>query len=295
MVIGVTGASGQLGGHILDELLARGVKGADIVALSRSPEKLQRFADKGVQLRKGDFDDAAGLVGAFKGIDRLLVIPASDLRPGIRLPQHKRAIDAAKQAGVKHLVYISTVGAHRGQDLFTTHVETELAVFASGLPWTILRMGMYFDNLWMGTLQYALSAGVYAATAPTPAANVARSDVAAAAAALAAANGHDGYVYQATGPASQTPAEIAATIGNVFGRKVEPVAVSQDQFNAALKNAGLPDFVVAAIGGIEAARARGLLDVVTHDIERLTGRKAQTLADYLAANRHRAEAPAAAH
>lgn len=295
MVIGVTGASGQLGGHVLDELLARGVKGADIVAISRSPEKLQRFADKGVRLRKGDFDDAAGLAAAFKGIERLLIIPASDLRPGIRLPQHKNAIAGAKQAGVKHLVYISTVGAHRGQDLFTTHVETELAVYASGLAWTILRMGMYFDNLWMGTLQYALANGVYAATAAAQAANVARTDVAAAAAALVAGSGHDGHLYQATGPASQTPAEIAATISQVFGRKVEAVMVSQDQFNAALKGAGLPGFVVDAIGGIEAARARGLLDVVTHDIEYLTGRKAQTFADYLIANKHRADSAAAAH
>lgn len=295
MVIGVTGAGGQLGGHILDELLARGVKGADIIAISRSPEKLQRFADKGVQLRKGDFDDTAGLVTAFKGIDRLLIIPASDLRPGIRLPQHRNAIASAQQAGVKHLIYISTVGAHRGQDLFTTHTETELAVFASGLPWTILRMAMYYDNLWMGTLQYALSAGVYAATAATPAANVARADVAAAAAALAATSGHDGYLYQATGPVSQTPAEIAATIGEVFGKKVDAVTVTQDQFNGALAAAGLPDFVVAAIGGIEAARARGLLDLVTHDIEYLTGRKAITLAAYLTANKHRAEAKPAGH
>lgn len=295
MVIGVTGAGGQLGGHILDELLARGLKGADIIAVSRSPEKLQRFADKGVQLRKGDFDDAAGLVAAFTGIDRLLIVPTSDLRPGIRLPQHKNAIASAKQAGVKHLVYISTVGAHRGQDLFTTHIETELAVFASGLPWTILRMGMYYDNLWMGTIQYALTAGVYAATAPTPAANVARTDVAAAAAALVAASGLNGYIYHATGPVSQTPAEIAATIAAVFGKKVDAVTVSQDQFNGALKAAGLPDFVVEAIGGIEAARAKGMLDLVTHDIEYLTGKKAKTLAEYLAATKHLAEAKSAGH
>ena len=295
MIIGVTGASGQLGGHILEELLARGVKGADIVAVSRNPEKLQRFAAKGITLRNGDFDDEAGLIQAFKGIDRLLIVPTSDLRPGIRLPQHKRAIAAAKAAGVKHLVYISTVGAHRGQDLFLTHVETELAIFASGLAWTILRMGMYYDNLWMGTLQHALGAGVYAATKATPAANVARTDVAAAAAALAASNGHDGHLYQATGPLSQTPAEIAATIAEVFGKPVQAIEVTQEQFNGGLAAAGLPDFVVEAIGGIEVARAKGLLDVVTHDVEYLTGRKAQTFADYLAANKHRANAAPAGH
>jgi NAD(P)H dehydrogenase (quinone) len=295
MTIGVTGASGQLGGLVLEELLARGVGAGAIVAISRSPQKLQRFADRGIDVRQGDFDDQAGLTAAFAGIERLLIIPSSDLRPGIRLPQHQRAIDAAKQADVKHLAYISTVGAHRGQDLFRSHVETELAVFASGLSWTILRMGMYYDNLWMGTLQYALSAGVYAATAPTPAANVARSDVAAAAAAIVSAGGHDGFIYHATGPHSQTPAEIAAVISEVFGRKVEAVGVTQDQFNGALKGAGLPDFAVDAVGGIEAARARGLLDLVTHDVEYLAGRKAQTLAEYLFANRHRAQQQAAGH
>lgn len=295
MRIGVTGASGQLGGGVLEALLARGVKGSDIVAISRTPEKLQRFAERGIVLKKGDFDDEAGLASAFQGIERLLVIPASDLRPGIRLPQHRQAVAAAKQAGVKHLVYISTVGAHRGQDLFRTHVETELAVFASGLAWTILRMGMYYDNLWMGTLQHALSAGIYAATAPTPAANVARSDVAAAAAALVSTSGHDGCIYHATGPHSQTPAEIAAVISEVFGRRVAAVDVTQDQFNGALKGAGLPDFVVAAVGGIEAARARGLLDLVTHDIEYLTGRKALTLAQYLWTHRHLADRQTASH
>lgn len=295
MTIGVTGAGGQLGGQVLDNLLAKGFTAKDIVALTRSPEKLAAYAAKGITVRQGDFDKPAELTAALKGVERLLIIPGNDLRPGIRAPQHKNAVNAAKAAGVKHVIYISTIGAHRGQDLFTAHLETEQAIYASGLAWTILRMGMYYDNLWMGTIAYALSAGVYAATAATPAGNVARSDVAAAAAALLAAKGHDSFFYQATGPASQTPAEIAATIGQVFDRKVAAVDVTQEQFNGALKAAGLPDFVVDAIGGIEAARAKGLLDVVTHDIEYLTGKKAITLAQYLASTKHLADAKPAGH
>lgn len=295
MTIGVTGAGGHLGGQVLDNLLAKGVAGKDIVAVTRNPEKLASYAAKGIAVRAGDFDQPAELADAFKGIERLLIIPTSDLRPGIRTPQHKNAINAAKAAGVKHLIYISTVGAHRGQDLFTAHLETEQAVYASGLAWTILRMGMYFDNLWMGALQYALNAGAYAATAATPAANVARSDVAAAAAALLASQGHDSVTYHATGPVSSTPAEIAATIAQVFAKPVKAVDVTPEQFAGALKAGGLPDFVVDAIAGIEAARAKGLLDLVTHDIEHLTGKKALTLSDYLTANKHLAEAQAAAH
>jgi NAD(P)H dehydrogenase (quinone) len=295
MAIGVTGAGGQLGGQVLDNLLARGVPAQEIVALTRDPQKLSAYAAKGVTVKAGDFDKPAELAAAFKGIERLLVIPASDLRPGIRTRQHGNAINAAKAAGVKHVIYISTIGAHRGQDLFAAHLETEQAIYASGLAWTILRMGMYFDNLWMGSLAYALSAGVYAATAPTGEGKVARSDVAAAAAALLAAKGHDSFLYQATGPQALTPADVAAAIAQVFGKKVDAVMVTQEQFNGGLKAAGLPDFVVDAIGGIEAARAKGLLDVVTHDIEHLTGKKALSLTEYLTATKHLATAKAAAH
>ncbi|MBI2255354.1 MAG: NAD(P)H-binding protein [Proteobacteria bacterium] len=295
MTIGVTGAGGQLGGQVLDNLLAGGVPAKEIVALTRDPAKLASYAAKGVAVKAGDFDKPAELATALQGIERLLIIPASDLRPGIRAPQHRNAVNAAKAAGVKHVIYISTAGTHRGQDLFTSHLETEQAIYASGLAWTILRMGMYYDNLWMGSIAYALSAGAYPATAGTAEGKVARSDVAAAAAALLAAKGHDGFLYHVTGPVALTPADVAKAIGDAFGKKVEAVIVTQDQYNGGLKAAGLPDFVVDAIGAIEAVRAKGQLDIVTHDVEHLTGRKALTLGEYLASTRHLAAAKAAAH
>lgn len=295
MTIGVTGAGGQLGGQVLDNLLAKGVAPKDIVALTRDPAKLAKYAAKGINVRPGDFDKPAELEASLKGVERLLIIPGSDLRPGIRTPQHQNAVKAAKAAGVRHVIYISTTGAHRGQDLFASHFETEQAIFASGLAWTILRMGMYYDNLWMGSIAHALANGAYAATAPSGEGKVARSDVAAAAAALLAAQGHDSHLYHATGPASLTPADVAKAIGDVFGKKVDAVTVTQDQYNGGLKAAGLPDFVVDAIGGIEAARAKGLLDVVTHDVAHLTGKKALTLTEYLTATKHLADTKPAAH
>jgi NAD(P)H dehydrogenase (quinone) len=92
-----------------------------------------------------------------------------------------------------------------------------------------------------------------------------------------------------------TSRRYAATIAQVFGKKVDAVTVMQEQFNDGFKAAGLPDFVVDAIGGIEAARAKGLLDVVTHDIQHLTGKPALTLAQYLASTKHLAAEKAAAH
>jgi len=285
MTIGITGAGGQLGGSVLNELLSRGAKPADIVAVTRSPEKLAGFAAKGLTVRAGDFDAPAGLAAAFKGIDTLLIIPTSDLRPGIRTPQHKAAVAAAKAAGVRHVVYVSTVAARPGQDLMQSHLDTEQAVFTSGLQWTIVRMGMYFENLFMGALQHALGSGHFGATGPAPVANLARDDVAASLAGVLLGKGHEGSVYHVTGGASLTPSEIAATIGQVFGKKVEAAIITDEQYAGGLKAAGLPDFVIDAIVGIAQTAAKGMLDVVTGDVERLSGRKPVSLAEFLAARK----------
>jgi NAD(P)H dehydrogenase (quinone) len=285
MTIGITGAGGQLGGSVLNELLARGAKPAEIVAITRSPDKLSAFAAKGITVRAGDFDAPAGLAAAFRGIDRLLIIPTSDLRPGVRTPQHKAAIDAAKAAGVRHVVYVSTVAVRPGQDLMQSHLETEQAVFASGLAWTIVRMSMYFENLFMGALQHALSSGHFGATGTAPVANIARDDVAATLAGVLLGKDHEGSIYHATGPASLTPAEIAATIGQVFGKPVQSAIITDAQYAGGLKAAGLPDFVVEAILGIAQTGAKGMLDLVTGDVERLSGRKPVSLAEFLAARK----------
>ncbi len=285
MTIGITGAGGQLGGSVLNELLARGAKPSEIVAVTRSPEKLAAFAAKGVVVRAGDFDAPAGLAAAFKGVDRLLIIPTSELRPGLRTPQHKAAITAAKAAGVKHLVYVSTIGARPGQDLMQSHLETEQAVYGSGIPWTVLRMGMYFENLFMGALQHALASGHFGATGPAPTAGLARDDIAAALAGVLLGKDHEGSVYHLTGGASLTPAEIAATISKVFGKPVEAAIITDDQYAGGLKAAGLPDFAVEAILGIAQTAAKGMLDVVTGDVARLSGRKPVSLAEFLAARK----------
>ena len=290
MTIGITGAGGQLGGSVLNELLARGAKPGEIVAITRTPEKLSAFAAKSITVRAGDFDAPAGLAAAFKGIDTLLIIPTSELRPGLRTPQHKAAIDAAKAAGVRHLVYLSTVAARPGQNLLQSHHDTEQAIYASGLAWTILRMGMYFENLFTGALQHALASGVYASTGTAPVANIARDDIAAALAGILLGNDHEGSLYHATGPASLTPGEIAATIGTVFGKKVQAARVTDDQFAGGLKAAGLPDFVADAILAIEQTAAKGMLDLVTGDVARLSGRKPVSLGEFLAARKEKVAA-----
>ena len=119
---------------------------------------------------------------------------------------------------------------------------------------------------------------------------VAADDVAAALAGVLLGQDHEGSVYHVTGGASLTPAEIAATIGEVFGKKVEAAIITEAQYAAGLKAAGLPDFAVEAIVGIAQTGAKGMLDVVTGDVERLAGRKPVSLAAFLAARKEKVAA-----
>ncbi len=104
--LGVTGAAGPFGRTVVETLLARGAK--QIVAITRAPDKLADLAAKGVTIRAGDFDDPKSLDAAFAGIDRLLIVSTDKVgQPGARFAQHKAAVEAAKRAGVKHILYTS--------------------------------------------------------------------------------------------------------------------------------------------------------------------------------------------
>ena len=148
MKLGITGASGQLGTFLVRHALARTAP-SNLVAITRNPAKLEEWAKQGVETRAGDFAQAAGLADAFRGIDRLVIIPTTDLTPGVRIGQHAAAIDAAVQAGVKHVIYISAVSPRPDPDnvLLESHYQTEQKLMGSGLKWTLLRMGVYMESL----------------------------------------------------------------------------------------------------------------------------------------------------
>jgi NAD(P)H dehydrogenase (quinone) len=199
MKIGVTGAGGKLGGNTLSHLLARvdasgvgasDVVASDIVAITRQPDKLESFRKMGVAVRAGDFNAPEELPKAFEGIDRLLVIPTSDLIPGVRVRQHTAAINAAIEAKVKQIVYISSIGCRPGHGnlendgILETHWATERVLIDSGAVWTLLRMGPYGDNFLIDAAKKAIATGVHLAMAGAPAALVARDDIAAAAAGI---------------------------------------------------------------------------------------------------------------
>jgi NAD(P)H dehydrogenase (quinone) len=284
MRIGVTGASGQLGMGVVQHLLSL-TPASDIVAITRSPEKLAAFSSQGVDVRPGDFNDPAGLENALSGIERLLVIPGSDLTPNVRPAQHGKAIRSAISAGVDHIIYVSSLGARPGpaDGILETHFVTEQALITSGATWTLLRMSIYAEML-LDSAKQALANHIYPALRGAPAAYIVRDDLAAAAAGLISTNGHEGLTYHATGPDSLTAGEIADIIAKVGQTPVQFSAITAAQLESSLSGFGLPPAIVTAISRFQQALQAGAFDMVTGDVERLSGRRPRSVEEFLNQN-----------
>lgn len=281
MKIGITGANGHLGRATLRHLLSR-VPATDTVAISRNPSA---EAPAGVERRMGDFTRPETLQPAFSGLDRLAIIPTSDVTPGARLVQHKNAIGAAAAAGVGHVTFISSAGtrATDPEALGGAYFEPEQALMRSAREWTILRMSLYTEVL-VDEARAALPQGVYVSTSRGRVSYVARDDVAAAAAGILATDGHHGAIYHATGPAALGPEEKVAAISKVAGQPLAFVQRSREEYRDALNQADLPPQLVRPILDIQDMIAEGWYDIVTGDVERLARTRPRSIEEVLAAN-----------
>ena len=284
----VTGATGNLGRLVLDELLASGkVSPAYIIATSRDTGKLDGYAAKGIQTRAADFDDAASLDAAFKGADRILIISTDALdEPGKRLRQHLAAVAAAQRAGAKHILYTSMPNPETSVIPFAPdHLGTENAIKATGIAYTILRNGWYMENLFMA-LPHALSEGKwYSASGKGKLAHIARADIAKATANALASGSTESATYTLTGDQKHTVDEVAALASKATGKPLEVVHVTDEQLAGGLKAAGLPDFIIPVVVSFDTNTREGHIDMVTADAGKLSGQKLTALEDFLAASK----------
>ncbi len=283
----VTGASGQLGRLVLDNLLASGkVAAKDIVAASRDVAKLDAYAAKGVTVRRADFDDPASLDAAFAGVTKVLLISTDALdRPGRRLAQHTAAVAAARRAGVQHILYTSMPQPEDSRVTFAPdHLGTEQAIKATGIPYTILRDGWYAENLLM-SLPHALQTGAWhTATGNGRIAHITRADTAAALAGALLMAGNESHTYTLTGPKALTADEIAAIVADVTGKPLKVVHVSDADLAAGLKGAGLPEAIIPTVVSFDTNTRDGKIATVTGDAERLSGRAPMAFEDFVKAN-----------
>jgi NAD(P)H dehydrogenase (quinone) len=277
MRIGVSGASGQLGATTVAELVRRG--GHDVVGISRSPERVSAP----VEGRLGDYDRPETLAAAYAGLDRLLLIPTSEMGPGRRAGQSLAAIDAAVAAGVGHVVLMSSAGTRPAEepDVYASYWAAEQRLMRTALRWTILRMNYYAEAL-IQEAQMSLAGGVLTALGENRVAFASRDDVAAAAAGILTSEGHEGAIYHATGPERLTGAERAALVADASGRPFAFRALPEPVLRGGLEQAGLPPAVVGAILSIQEKFVQGGFDIVTGDVERLAGRSLRAVREIVA-------------
>ncbi|MGA6171107.1 SDR family oxidoreductase [Streptomyces sp. NPDC012600] len=276
MSIVVTGATGELGRLVIDELLAT-VPAGEIAAVVRNKEKAAALAARGVELRIANYDHPETLAGAFRPGDRVLLISGSEV--GKRVAQHTAIIDAARAAGVAQLAYTGILGGPDADFLLADeHKATEQLILDAGLPYTFLRNGWYTENH-TAHLAAALEHGAVVANAGEGRiASAARADYAAAAAAVVTGEGHLGKVYELSGDTAWSFAEFAALLSEVTGKEIAYKNVPAAAHQEILVGAGLPEGFAAILTDVDEAVARGLLAGTSGDLARLIGRPTTPLA-----------------
>jgi NAD(P)H dehydrogenase (quinone) len=286
----ITGASGHYGQSLTTKLIAQG-RAADLILITRTPEKLADRAVQGCTVRYGDFDKPDTLVAAVQGADTMMLI--SGTRVGARVIQHKAAIDAAAFAGVQHIVYTSFIGIDddaNPAEVRHDHIETERLIKSSGCTWTMLRDAHYADAMILMAGPGVMQTGKWISNAGDGReAMVWREDCVESAAAVLTSEGHAGQTYTITGPALQTFAEVTALMAEITGVALDYVAVDDAGQYAMFDAMGIPRRPVdnLEVGGIPwnsddmvtfgAAIRDGFLAICSDDVLKLTGKPARSV------------------
>ncbi len=277
-MIVITGATGALNGATVDYLLER-ISAADIAVAVRDVAKAERFAVRGVAVRRADYAEPASLPAAFDGADQLLLVSSND--PGAdSVSLHHAAIDAAVKAGVGRILYTSHQGAGLDSPFgpARNHARTEQLLAESGVPWTSLRNGYYAHSLnWLiGSWR---ETAVIEVPADGPVSWTAREDLAEAAAVILASNGaYDGPT-TLTAAGAPTFEDIATIASELIGRTVERVVLGEEEWTAKQVAGGLQEFMVQISLGIYQAAHEGRFAGVDPLLGELLGREPRTVRD----------------
>jgi NAD(P)H dehydrogenase (quinone) len=262
-MIVVTAATGQLGRHVVDGLREQGVK---FVAGARNTA-----VDLGVEVRELDYSRPETIEKALQGAEKVLLISSSEV--GQRVAQHTAVVEAAKKAGVQHIVYTSAPHADTTSLILAPeHKATEEAILASGLTYTFLRNGWYHEN-YVDTIKQGAGTGeLVGAAGDGRVASAARKDFADAAVAVLTQPGHENKVYELTGDVAWTFPEFAEEIAKVAGRPVTYRNVSVEDLQQHLVGVGLPPEVAGFVAALDGNIAAGTLGHTPGDLRALIGR-----------------------
>lgn len=280
MSIVVTGATGHLGRHVVEQLLEK-VPAEQVTAVVRSAEKAADLAERGVRIAVADYDAPETFDGLFTSGDKVLLISGNEFDKG-RVRQHRVVIDAAKAAGVALLAYTSAPGPLSAA-LADDHRGTEEALLGSGVPYALLRNGWYHENYTENLAPVLAHDAVVAAAGEGRVSSAARADYAAAAVAVLTGEGHENATYELGGDEAWSFAEYAAELSRQTGREIIYNPVTAEALTGILTGAGLPEPLAATLAGVDASIEKGELVVDSGDLSRLTGRPTTPLAEAVAA------------
>lgn len=274
MKTGITGATGQLGRLVVASLKGK-TAAENLVALVRTPEKA---SDLGIEARAFDYTDPGTLAGALKGIDHLLLISGSDI--GQRKVQHENVIRAAKDAGVKWIVYTSLLHADTSSlSLAEEHLATEKALAESGIAYTVLRNGWYTEN-YTGSVPGAVQAGAFIGSAGDgKISSATRADFAEAAAFVLTSAGQEGKVYELAGDEAYTLSDLAAEISRQTGKVIPYKNLTTSEHVEVLKSFGFPEIIAQVYAGFDTGAAANDLYDAGKQLSALIGRPTTTLAE----------------
>ncbi len=284
----VSGASGQFGHAAASQLLDMG---KDVIALSRSVDKVADLAARGAEVRAADFDSPEGLEEAMAGGEKLLLI--STTMVGQRPRQHGNAINAAKATGVKHVVYTSLLGVRKPGNPSVEgfdHIATEELLEKSGLAYTFLRNSLYAEAVATAMAVPALMAGSKMENAGEGRVPIiSRDDCVAMAVAVLTQDAHENKAYEVGGPDLWTLPDAMALVSEMAGKpiaiqKVDEEGMYQyfDSIGAVRKSEDLtPDTPIpwASEGMVTFGQSirEGFMDIDSGDVERITGKKPRSL------------------
>jgi NAD(P)H dehydrogenase (quinone) len=275
--IGVTGATGGVGGRVARRLAEHGVEQRLLVRDEARAPSLEH-AEVAVF---GGYEDGDGMHRALDGVGTLLLVSAAE--DPARVLLHKTAVDAAVAAGVRRIVYTSFVGA-APDATFTfarDHFHTEQHIEQSGVAWTFLRHNLYIDFIPLlcppeGVIRGPADDGRVAA--------VSRDDIAEVAVAVLTGEGHEGQAYDITGIEAFTLTEAAAELSRVTGRHIAFEDETLEEARESRKPSGAPDYEIEGWVTSYAAIGAGDLEAVSDCVERFCDREPQRLGDWLRAN-----------
>lgn len=267
MKTAITGATGQLG-RLVVENLKRRIPVENLVALVRSPEKASAL---GIEARAFDYEKPESLTEPLQDIDHLLLISSNEI--GKRGQQHENVINAAKQAGVKWIVYTSLLHADKSSlSLAEEHKATEDALQASEIAYTILRNGWYTEN-YTDSVPGAVKAGVLIGSAGEgKISSATREDFAEAAAVVLTSQNQEGKVYELAGDDYFTLKDLATEISYQTGKEIPYTNVPENEYAEMLKSFGLPEGIAKVIASFDTGAANNDLFDDSKQLSRLIGR-----------------------